>query len=96
MVFGLYSQVFEYGIRPEALHVVPVFHLTVSYRVSNAITRVVASDKCFVSNKEVKIFRPSLTSQVGTGSTAASEVRRLIRYRWSSRSRPRSRPWSTF
>jgi hypothetical protein len=37
VVFGLDSEIFEYRIGPEALHVIPVLHLTMSDRVVYAI-----------------------------------------------------------
>jgi hypothetical protein len=37
VVFGLDSEIFEYRIGPEALHVIPVLHLTMSDWVVSAI-----------------------------------------------------------
>jgi len=37
VVFGLDSEIFEYRIGPEALHVIPVLHLAMSDRVVYAI-----------------------------------------------------------
>lgn len=43
VVFWLDSQVFEDGVRPEPLHVVPILNLTMADRVVDTITRAVRS-----------------------------------------------------
>jgi hypothetical protein len=59
MVFRLNSEVFEYGIGPEAFHMIPILNLTMSYGIVDTIAWVIACCKCFVSNEEVQVLCPS-------------------------------------
>jgi hypothetical protein len=56
MVFGLNSEIFEYRIRPEPLHMVPILHLTMSNRVVYTIAWTRSSDQSLISNEEVQVF----------------------------------------
>ena len=73
VVFRLDPEVFEDGVGPEPLHVVPVLHLSMSDRVTNTISRVVAGYQGFVADEEIKIFCAPLRRDVGALS-AAGEI----------------------
>lgn len=61
VIFRLDSQVFEYGVRPEAFHVIPILDLAVPYWIVNTIAWVVACCEGFVSDEEVEIFGASFS-----------------------------------
>jgi hypothetical protein len=60
VVFRLYPQIFEDGIRPESLHVVPILHLPMSDRVVYPVSWPSSCCKCFISNEEVEVLSASL------------------------------------
>ena len=64
VVFGLDSQILEYGVGPKSLHLIPILDLAMSDRVGDAVARIVASRKSLITNEEVQIFCTSFASQI--------------------------------
>lgn len=79
MVFRLYSQILEYGVRPETLHLVPVFDLTVPYGVVNSISRSTRGSQSFITDKEIQILGASLGGKMTSRTSTSSQERWLVR-----------------
>jgi len=59
VVFRLHPQIFEDGIRPESLHVVPILHLPMSDRVVYSVSWPSSCCKRFISNEEIEVLGAS-------------------------------------
>lgn len=66
---------------------IPVLNLAVTDRIVDTIARASTGSESLVSNEKVQVFSPTLSSQVGAGTRAASQIRRLVCNSRSSRTR---------
>jgi hypothetical protein len=60
MVFRLHPQIFEDGIGPEPLHMVPILYLPMSDRVVYPVSWSGSCCKRLISNEEVEVLCASL------------------------------------
>lgn len=79
MVLWLNSQVFENGVGPEPLHMIPILNLAMSDWVMQAITRSIGCRERLVADEEVEILGSSLRGKMPRRATAGSQERRLVR-----------------
>ena len=70
MVFRLDSQVLEYRVGPEPLHLIPILDLAMPNWVVNAISGTVRSCKCFVTYEEIQVLCSSLHRQISLACAA--------------------------
>lgn len=88
VIFRLDPKVFEDGVGPETLHVIPVLDLAMPDRIVHSITRTGTRSKSFISDEEIKVFRATFASQVGAGACTTGQIGRLVGNCRSSRARP--------
>lgn len=57
---------------------IPVLDLAMSDRIVHSITRTGTRSKSLISDEEIKVFRATFASQVGTGARTTGQVGRLV------------------
>jgi hypothetical protein len=60
MVFRFCSQIFEDGLLPVALHMIPVIYHSVANRIVDTISRSLGIRQRLIADEEVEILDPAL------------------------------------